>query len=231
MKKILGLLTALLLSAVAFAGSGWNNYLGFGWRIPTGTSLTVTEDGLPDDTEINMPLQTGIDFSYTGVNSKNGLSARAMADFNVTTSDITGLDGENISGFNMDFLLGLGWAPIHSKSLVLGIYGIAGMDIVSFQDSSSTDTVASSKISTKNNWGYAAFIAGGNATLIWAPLANRFSIFASVTMGYNFPSSVKKENETKTTILGNTTTTTSSSSVDVSGAFKFIPSICVSWRF
>ena len=43
MKKIFALAAMFLIGMSAFAGEAWKNHLGFGWRIPTGITLSETQ--------------------------------------------------------------------------------------------------------------------------------------------------------------------------------------------
>ena len=44
MKKICIFVTTLLIGMSAFAGEAWKNHVGFGWKVPTG--ITVSDDTL-----------------------------------------------------------------------------------------------------------------------------------------------------------------------------------------
>ena len=69
MKKICLILAFFMLSAGLFAGEAWNNHLGFGWRLPTGSTLHNETRGYEN---LKLTWQTGINLSYTGVLMSNG---------------------------------------------------------------------------------------------------------------------------------------------------------------
>ena len=230
MKKILIIAAALLIGANVFAGDAWANHTGFGWRLPTGITVTRTDSN--SSAEFKMPVQTGLDVTYTGVHMASGFSVRAFMDYNLTSSNIASMENANntLYGFNFFGALGAGWAPIRSKFLLLGVYGMFGMDLSVFPDA--TGNVDSNKFAAaavSKAIGYASIFLGGNATVIWAPFGGRLSFFASATAGYNMPGAVNVQTETiaKSSILNATTTQRASDDYAVSGAFKlsqYLPS-------
>lgn len=237
MKKYLIFALILFTGMSAFAGEAWNNHVGFGFRAPTG--MTISEYNGDSDWSLRMPAQTGIDISYTGVHMDSGLSVRGFMDYNISLSDIKRLNtkhDDNMIGFNFDGAIGLGWAPVRSRFLTLGVYAVAGVDHTTFPDANIERHESSDKrkesIKTVQCSSYTAFFVGGNATAIWTPTGNRFSVFGSATIGYNLPG-----------VFETSTTTTKNlfkddSDIDhykdeyyTTGALKVIPTIGFSWRF
>ena len=76
MKKIIIFASVLLIGMSAFAGEAWNNHVGFGFKVPTG--MTVSEIDNNSDWKLKMPVQSGIDFTYTGVHMASGFSVRGF---------------------------------------------------------------------------------------------------------------------------------------------------------
>ncbi len=232
MKKIIIVTSLLLIGMSAFAGEAWKNHVGFGLRLPTGMSADISNKNT--DWELKMPVQTGIDLTYTGVHMKTGFSVRGFMDYNLSSSNITAMNPDNtdLYGLNIDAGIGAGWAPIRNKFLLLGLYGVLGLDMSYFPDAAadikldSTTTVANTVMYT-----YGTAFVGGNATLIWTPLGGRFSIFGSATAAYNLPSIYSVEYETRYEYARDTQKTTKADRFDVSPAVKIIPTIGLSWRF
>ena len=239
MKKIFALAAMLLIEVSAFAGEAWNNHLGFGFRAPSG--MTVSDLNDDADWKLKMPIQTGIDFTYTGVHMASGFSVRGFMDYNLSSSNIESIDPKNhtkLTGFNFDSALGLGWAPIRNKFLMLGLYGIAGVDFSIFPDTYVVKLGTSNKnddlgtISTVVTHTYLSFFAGGNATAVWTPFGKRFSLFGSATVAYNLPGLFEVSTSTTTSSLKDDSRTVDySDKYNASGALKIIPALGVSWRF
>ena len=238
MRKIIIFASILLIGVSAFAGEAWNNHVGFGFKVPTG--MTVSEIDNNSDWKLKMPVQSGIDFTYTGVHMASGFSVRGFMDYNLSTSNIGSIDPKNnakLYGFNFDSAVGLGWAPIRNKFLLLGVYGVAGIDYSLFPDTYTVKTDSTKKddigtITTVLTHNYMSFFAGGNATAIWTPFGNRFSIFGSATVAYNLPGVYELTTSTTTTTLKDDSKTVQyTDKYDASGALKVIPAVGVSWRF
>ena len=239
MKKIIIVSSLLLIGMSAFAGEAWNNHLGFGFRGPTG--ITVTEAKDDSDIKFKMPIQTGIDFTYTGVHMKSGFSVRGFMDYDLSSSNLESINPRNdskLTGFNFDSAIGLGWAPVRNKFLLLGIYGIAGVDYSIFPDTY-TEKLGSTKtnedlgtVTTVITHSYMSLFTGGNVTAVWTPFGNRFSIYGSATVAYNLPGICEVTTSTTTTTLKDDARTVNNSDrYDVTGALKVIPAVGVSWRF
>ena len=239
MKKILILALVLLTGMSAFAGEAWNNHVGVGFRIPTG--MSIYEYNGNTDWKLKMPLQTGIDFTYTGVHMRTGLSVRGFMDYNLSTSNIDKINpnkDDKVIGFNFDGAIGIGWAPIRGDHLLVGFYGIAGVDYSIFPDiyverhEKSEKKNISDSTKTVQNYAYTAFFAGGNATAIWTPTGNSFSIFGSATVAYSLPGICEISSATKTKRTKNDSDKdVYSDEYYTTGALKVIPTVGVSWRF
>lgn len=239
MKKIFISALILLTGMAAFAGDAWNNHVGFGFRIPTG--MSVYEYNGNTDWKLKMPLQTGIDISYTGVHMKTGLSVRGFMDYNLSTSNIDRINpnnNEKVIGFNFDGALGVGWAPIRNDYLLIGFYGIAGIDCTILPDlyverhEKTENNKLSDSTKTVQSYAYTAFFAGGNATAIWTPTGNSFSIFGSATVGYSLPGVCEISNKIKTkNSKDKSDKEYYSDEYYTTGALKVIPAVGVSWKF
>ena len=236
MKKNLIFALILLTGMSAFAGEAWNNHVGFGFRGPTG--MTISEYNSDRDWSLRMPVQTGIDVTYTGVHMATGLSVRGFMDYNISLSDIKRINpkhDDNVLGFNIDGAIGIGFAPVRNDYLLLGFYGMAGVDFTVFPDAyieTSDKKKDSGSTKTIQNYAYEACFVGGNATAIWTPTGNRFSIYGSATVGYNLPglfeasTKIKKYNS-----RDDSEKETYKDEFYTTGALKIIPSFGISWRF
>lgn len=220
MKKILVIAASLLLSTSAFAGEAWKNFLGFGWRLPTSSKMYTEKQGIPN---LKMPFQTGIDASYTGVLMSNGFSVRALVDTNFSNSDVDTPAGSEISyliGINQDLLIGAGWAPIRTDMFFFGFYGMIGYDFTVLTYDSTAFNSKDPKF--RQTVYYASFLPALNATFAWTPV-NRFSLFASATLGYNCPTYIHYETED-----GDQKTEDKTLS---RGGVKVIPTVGICWKF
>lgn len=221
MKKLFIFVAALFISVSAFAGEAWKNFLGFGWRLPTSTTMYVEKSG---EQNLKLPVQTGLNFSYTGVLMSNGFSVHAMTDFSFSTSNVDTLAGSELSslvGFNTDFLVGAGWAPIRTDMFFFGFYGMLGYDITAVgYDSSVFD---SNKPKYQQTVVYAAFLPALNATFAWTPVKS-FSLYATLSLGYNLPTFIFNEYEAN----GKTKEETKTLS---RGGVKTIPAVGICWKF
>ena len=239
MKKICIFVTTLLIGMSAFAGESWNNHVGFGFRAPTG--MTLSEYDSDKDWSLRMPVQAGIDVSYTGVHMATGLSVRGFMDYNISLSDIKRINpkhDDNVVGFNLDGAIGIGFAPIRNKYLLLGFYGIAGVDYSAFPDfyiekhESSDNKKKSNSTKTTQWYTYESFLVGGNATAIWTPTGNRFSVYGSATVGYNLPGLFQTTTRIKTYNKNDDTEKEYyTDDFYTTGSLKVIPSIGISWKF
>ena len=224
MKKIYGILAFLMISASAFAGDAWNNHLGFGWRLPT--SLTLYSE-TKNYENLEMSWQTGINLSYTGVLMSNGFSVRAAVDYCFTASNLTISDPDaqvsSFPGFTCDLLFGAGWAPVRTKNFFFGFYGMLGCDITLFYYDTDGFWPSDSKVHRTQEVYYASFLPALNATFIWTPAGDRFSLFATASVAYSCPTKIFYEYDDGT---GNV----KSSSI-TRGGTKVIPAVGISWRF
>ena len=82
MKKICVIALSIFMSVSAFAGETWNNHVGFGWRLPTSTEMYAEKKGWDN---VNFPVQTGLNLSYTGVLMSNGFTVHGVADFSFSS--------------------------------------------------------------------------------------------------------------------------------------------------
>ena len=219
MKKIFALIITAMICVSAFAGEAWKNYLGFGWRLPTSTTMHVQKSGY-DNLKMT---QSGLDLGYTGVLMSNGFSVRALIDLNFSTSniDITDTDSElsTFPGLNMTYLIGAGWAPIRNDHFFFGFYGMLGFDFSVFAYDTSW---FSSSISKKDAYAYFAFLPAVNATFVWTPVKT-FSLFATATVGYACPTFILHETKTNGS--------DSTDSYLTTGGAKVIPTIGICWKF
>ncbi|WP_027728196.1 hypothetical protein [Treponema sp. C6A8] len=219
MKKLLGIAAALLLSTSAFAGEAWKNFIGFGWRLPTSTKMHAEKQGFDS---IKMPVQTGIDLTYTGVLMSNGFTVRAFIDNNFSNSNVDTPEGSELGyliGFNQNLLMGAGWAPIRTDMFFFAFYGMLGYDLtVVTYDSSLFD---SNKAKYTDTVYYASFLPAVNAYFAWTPV-KVFSLYASATVGYNCPTFLFRETE-----KDNIKTDTKSLS---RGGVKVIPTVGICWK-
>ena len=234
MKKIFALTSMLLIGVSAFAGEAWKNHLGFGWRLPTGMALSETQKN--SDWDLKMPVQTGLDVTYTGVHMDSGFSVRAFIDYDISSSNVPPInpdDDYNLYGINFDVALGAGWAPVRNKFFLLGFYGILGFDATYLFDSDASVTIGNGSSVTTEVISYGSFFGGGNATLAWTPLGKRFSLYGSATVGYNFPGIVNSEVETRYEPAdgSNASSTRYADTKKVFGTVKVIPAVGISWRF
>lgn len=124
MKKIASFLAFLALG-ISVSAKSWTNYAGFGWRIPTAVKVQSDDSNGKD---IKFKTQTGLSLDYAGVH-ENGFSLRGIFDINYSGSDIeVGSDKDEMEGANCLFLVGAGYAPIHTEKMFLGFYGMLGAD-------------------------------------------------------------------------------------------------------
>ena len=231
MKKICIFVTTLLIGMSAFAGEAWKNHVGFGWKVPTGITVSGINDN--KDWNLKMPVQTGIDFSYTGVHMESGFSVRAFMDYNLSTSNLASMNPKDtdLIGFNYTSALGAGWAPVRNNNFLLGFYGMLGFDMSIFPETYSDPAEGNTQNSITVTYGYGALFLGANATFIWTPTGKRFSIFGSATAGYNLPGIILYNKEDVASARNRSTTDKLSDYWYVSGSFKVIPTLGVSWRF
>lgn len=210
----------------AFAGEAWKNHVGFGWKVPTGITVSGVNDN--KDWNLKMPVQTGIDFSYTGVHMKSGFSVRGFMDYNISTSNIASKKSkdDDLIGFNYASALGAGWAPIRNDNFFFGFYGMFGIDMTVFNDTYPAPITGNTTIESSC---YGSILMGGNATFIWTPSGKRFSVFGSATAGYNLPGVFLYSKETSSS--NSSSPAKDSDSWSVTGSFKVIPTIGISWRF
>lgn len=213
MKKFLFIGILLLASFFASARPReWINYGGIGFRIPT--SMAVDADGNYDYSK-QFNLQTGGELLYAGVH-ENGFTIKAVLDVNYTRSDKKNVNDENLSGLNINFLAGAGYAPIHNDKIFIGVFGTFGVDYDYFEYK--TDTSPSF---TKREI-YNAAVIGLNSMTIFTPVKT-FSVYGSIFVGCNLPGKFRTESD------WNFTLTTDKDDTKV--AFKFIPSIGICWKF
>lgn len=115
MKKLTILLAALAL-CFSVSAKTWTNYTGFGWRIPTST--TVKSDDSSMDFDIKFKNQTGLSLDYTGAH-ESGFSMRAILDINYSKSNLkAGDDDDDLEGLNGLFLIGAGYAPVLHRQII-----------------------------------------------------------------------------------------------------------------
>ena len=220
MKKLLIIAVSLALGTSAFAGEAWKNFLGFGWRLPTSSTMYAEKQGYEN---LKMSVQTGIDASYTGVLMSNGFSVRALIDTNFSNSNVDTLPGSEISnlvGINQDLLIGAGWAPIRTDVFFFGFYGMIGYDLTVVTYDSSVFNSKDPKY--KQTVYYVSFLPALNATFAWTPV-KCFSLYASASVGYNCPTFLHYENE-----IGDQKTDDKSIS---RGGVKVIPTVGICWKF
>jgi len=224
MKRIIIGITFLMASVGLFAGEAWNNHLGFGWRMPT--SLTMHNE-TKDYENLKMSVQTGLNLSYTGVLMSNGFSVRAIIDECFTTSNLDIRDPDSkisyFPGFNTDVLVGAGWAPVRNKNLFFGFYGMLGCDVSAFYYDTDNYWPSDSEAHRTQRVYYASFLPAVNATFVWTPTGDHFSLFATATVGYSCPTAIFYEYDD-----GNGNKKTSSIT---RGGTKVIPAVGMSWRF
>lgn len=224
MKRIIIGITFLMASAGLFAGEAWNNHLGFGWRMPTGLTM---HNETRDFENLKMSWQTGLNLSYTGVLMSNGFSVRAILDECFTTSNIDIKDPDSkissLPGFNTDVLVGAGWAPVRNEKFFFGFYGMLGLDFAAFYYDTDYFWPSDSKVRRTQNVYYASFLPGVNATFIWTPTGEHFSLFATTTVAYSCPTKIFYEYDDGT---GNVKT-----SCITRGGTKVMPAVGISWRF
>lgn len=234
MKKIIVLASMFLIGMSAFAGEAWKNHLGFGWRVPTG--MVVSDTNKDSDWELKLPVQSGLDLTYTGVHMASGFSVRAFMDYNITSSNVPPInpnDDYNLYGFNTDIAIGAGWAPVRNKFFLLGFYGIVGLDFTYLFDTDTSVKVTDASVIQTEVVSYASAFVGGNATLAWTPVGGRLSVYGSATACYNLPGLVTYDFETRYEPINNgePRSTKVSDTKKVFGAIKLIPSVGISWRF
>lgn len=224
MKKFFILMTFFMLSAGLFAGEAWNNHLGFGWRLPT--SLTLHSES-KDYENLKMSVQTGLNISYTGVLMSNGFSVRAIVDQCFTTSNLDISDPDSrissFPGLTCDILLGAGWAPVRTKNLFFGFYGMIGCDFTLFYYDTDYFWPSDSKVRRTQMAYYASLLPALNATFAWTPTGEHFSLFATVSVAYSCPTKIFYEYDD-----GNGNVKSSSLT---RGGTKVIPAVGISWRF
>lgn len=221
MKKIASLLAFLALG-ISVSAKSWTNYAGFGWRIPTSAKVKADDSNAKD---INFKSQTGLSLDYAGVH-ESGFSLRGIFDINYSGSDIeAGSDSDEMEGVNCLFLVGAGYAPIRTEKMMLGFYGLFGADatVLNYEESISGGGFSSSYEVTLT---HAATVLGANATFVYSP-AEHFSLFASVCANYMFPTEIKIDVDKKI----NGVSTSESPKYDFKGAFKFVPTIGICWKF
>lgn len=224
MKRIFITIAFFMLSTGLFAGEAWNNHLGFGWRLPTKLTLHSETKGYEN---LKMSWQTGLNLSYTGVLMSNGFSVRAIVDQCFTASNLEIADPDSrissFPGFAGDVLAGIGWAPVRNKKFFFGFYGMLGLDFAAFYYDTDYFWPSDSKVHRTQNVYYASFLPGVNATFIWTPTGEHFSLFATTTVAYSCPTKIFYEYDDGT---GNVKT-----SCITRGGTKVIPAVGISWRF
>ena len=224
MKKIFIFTALFMISSGLFAGEKWKNHLGFGWRLPTGMTLHNETTGYEN---LKMSWQTGLNLSYTGVLMSNGFSIRVIVDECFTTSNLEIADPDSqvssFPGYNSDILFGAGWAPIRNKNFFLGFYGMLGCDISAFYYDTDGLWPSDSKVRRTQRVYYASFLPAVNATFVWTPTGDHFSLFATTSVAYSCPTKIFYEYEE-----GSSSEKTSSIT---RGGTKVIPAVGISWRF
>ena len=221
MKKIVSLIAFLALG-ISVSAKSWTNYAGFGWRIPTAAKVKADDSNVDD---IKFKSQTGLSLDYAGVH-ESGFSLRGLFDINYSGSNIEiGSDSDEMEGVNCLFLVGAGYAPIHTEKMFLGFYGLFGADatVLNYEESVSGGETSSSNEVTLT---HAATVLGANATFVYSP-AEHFSLFASVCANYMFPTELKIDVDTKI----NGAKKSESTKFDYKGAFKFVPAVGICWKF
>lgn len=222
MKKFTTLVAAFAL-CLSVSAKTWTNYAGFGWRLPTSTTVKADEDGMND---IKFKNQTGFSIDYAGTH-ESGFSVRGIFDINYSSSNLTVEDDDDeLNGLNGLFLIGAGYAPICTDKMFLGLYGVLGADVTVL----SCEYTKSSYLyeyKAEYSMTHAASVLGANATFVYTP-AKHFSLFASVCANYMFPAKVEAEITQK---LNGTKTFDSDKKFDYKGAFKFVPTVGICWKF
>ena len=223
MKKITTLFAALAL-CFSVSAKTWTNYAGFGWRIPTST--TVKSDDSSMDFDIKFKNQTGLSLDYAGTH-ESGFSMRAILDINYSNSNLkVGDDDDELKGLNGLFLVGAGYAPICTDKMFLGVYGVIGADVtVLYRDKTSYSSY--SKTESEYSLTHTASVLGANATFVYTP-AKHFSLFASVCANYMIPAKIQAEMTLKE---NGTKIFDSDEKYDYKGAFKFVPTVGICWKF
>lgn len=224
MKKFTTLLAALAL-CLSVSAKTWTNYAGFGWRLPTSTTVKADEDGMSD---IKFKSQTGLSIDYAGTH-ESGFSVRGIFDINYSSSNLkisAEEDDDELNGLNGLFLIGAGYAPICTDKMFLGLYGVLGADVtVLFRDYTKSSYLY--EYEAKYSMAHAASVLGANATFVYTP-AKHFSLFASVCANYMFPAKVESEITQK---VNGTKTFDGDEKFDYKGAFKFVPTVGICWKF
>lgn len=208
MKKIVAVLTMACIAYFAMA-KRWENFINVGARLP-GNALKVEAKGF-DDASVKYSPIVGLDFGYTGV-LDNGFTLKANLDVSNANCDDDDLDG-----MNLDFYMGFGYAPVHTQNLLVGVYGILGVNYLMSEYSVETPW---SKISTTTECIYP--VMGVNATAIYT-FTKCFSLYGSLTAEYLLNGNV----EVETTV----NSSTDKDSADLKGKFLLVPAIGFSWKF
>ena len=223
MKKLTIFLAALAL-CFSVSAKTWTNYTGFGWRIPTST--TVKSDDSSMDFDIKFKNQTGLSLDYTGAH-ESGFSMRAILDINYSNSNLkAGDDDDDLEGLNGLFLIGAGYAPVCTDKLFLGIYGVLGADLtVLYLDKTAYTNYQKSE--NEYSLTHAASVLGANVTFVYTP-AKHFSLFASICTNYMFPTKVEADMTQK---VNGVKIFDSDEKYDYKGAFKFVPTAGICWKF
>lgn len=222
MKKIIAFLFA---AALAFSASAEiTNYAGFGWRIPT--SATVESKNRTEKADVKFKTQTGLSFDYAGT-FESGFSMRGIIDLNYSGSDLkVGFDeGDEMMGINFMLLAGVGYAPVRTEKMFLGLYGVVGVDVTTLMyEESRTSYLYKDKYELTLT--HSAPVIGANATFIYTP-AKSFSLFASVCANLMLPAEFK----TESTIEEDGEKLKFDNKTDCIAAFKFVPTIGICWKF
>ncbi len=234
MKRFFVFVASLLLTLNLFAETSESlihHHAGLGWRIPTETFVRKNDPKLIKD--LDMPFQTGLDFSYLGLIRGNGVSVRVLLDAGYSSSNIDKInssgkkENSGVDGAFFDFLFGFGWTPVRSDYFLFGFYGMFGFSEANFSHSQKY-TFLKKKYEDSFTYTYLTPMAGLNCTFIWSPFGRTFSVYASVTAAYNFPNDMKIETKQ---VVGGTTTINQKRNYAVDGSFRVLPSVGIGWRF
>lgn len=213
MKKLVLVMALSVMAFSAFAKK-WDNYINLGIKIPVNSMKVETQES-NDKLKINQI--GGIEAGYTGV-LYNGFSVKASLSVGVAKTNDLSADKENYLGANAEYLLGLGYAPVHTDHMLLGFYGLLGANCTAFYNSVET---AGNKTEYTNE--FSNYVMGLNGTFVYT-FSKTFSLYSSLTLECLHSGDYKHESKAND---GSVT----KSKYNLNDSFLVVPSVGLTWKF
>ena len=168
--KLTKVIIAGIMALAANGAFAWTNNVGFGLRAYSPLNTTVKSMPGTGDVEYKT-ANWGLNVMYVGY-ADSGFTVKDS--FNLGGGKIENTDDE--VNVHLSNYVGLGYGIVRTEKLYFGLLGTLGIDVNGNATADSTSDYTST---------LAAFVLGGDATLIFTPVKT-FSMYASFMIGGGF---------------------------------------------